>query len=279
MASSAQPLLAVDRTGRKSKCTDETIARYVEGVALYLPPAQAALYAGVHPRTVDLWLQRAASGHGGAFQRFALARREAEAKRAAATMAGIAKAAVDPRHWRAKAWLAEHLGIVEPTAGTRGNEGAAALADREAAIPITDQPARVVIDAEEVEADARDELELVRRRAANLRRRIAQAEQSGGSMAAVAALSRQLTAAEDRAFALAPRGERTDDPAKLDEARFVVELEAHADTMPEAHLAVFARVWLLRHRLVTAPDPEASRRGLLGDGEEPSDPDGEETER
>ena len=273
MASSAQPLLAVDRTGRKSKCTDETIARYVEGVALYLPPAQAALYAGVHPRTVDLWLQRAASGHGGTFQRFAIARREAEAKRAAATMAGIAKAAVDPRHWRAKAWLAEHLGIVEPTAGTRGNEGAAAIADREAAIPLT-EPARVVIDAEEVEADARDELELVRRRAANLRRRIAQAEQGGGSMAAVAALSRQLTAAEDRAFALAPRGERPDDPAKLDEARFVVELEAHADTMPEAHLAVFARVWLLRHRLVTTPDPDAARRGQLTDGE-PEDTDGD----
>jgi hypothetical protein len=270
MGTTSQPLLVADRTGRRSKCTDETIARLVEGVALNLPRYQAALYAGVHPRTVELWLQRAASGHGGVFQRFAVALREAEGKRAATIMASIAKAGSDPKHWRAKAWLAERLGIVDgpmPTDRTSADE----RADTAAAVPVT--VSGDVVDAADL---ASDELEMVRRRAASLRRSIAQAEATGSSQA-VAALRRQLTAAEDRSMLLSRSSNRENDPGGLDEAAFSVELEAHADVMPEAHLAVFARAWLARHRMIAAPDPHAHRRlGAEGFEDTEADDDGED---
>lgn len=148
----------------------------------------------------------------------------------------------EPTHWRAAAWLLDRLDRVGgPVLLPDPDERLSASESEE------ERATRDVIDAEEIAEEPGSEADLLRSRLATLRRRVRLAETSGNA-AAYAALTRQITHAEDRLLALRPDA-AVSDPAALDREAFVDQLHAAAMSMPVRDLGVFVAAWLERHRL------------------------------
>lgn len=223
---------------RWTKLTSEVRERYCEAVRLHLPAYLCAQYAGVSRDALHDWKQRARDGE----EPFATFFREiaaARAEKARVLLGRISRASRDPKQWKAAVWLLEHI-------YSEDAEPVALLAQPGDG----NRPDRHVIDATELDPEA-----LVTEKIARIRESLARAQQDG-SHVAVMHLNREL----DKAIAeLAALRKGRNDPTTKDEASFLADLEAAAESMPHAHLQVFVDVYLKRHRCKVVPDPDAGR--------------------
>lgn len=247
---------ATRKRGRPSRYTPEVHRRLVEGIRLGLTSALAAGYAGIAVSTLDGWRKDARENPRSKYSDLVadLIRAESEA---AAVLAGrvFASSRTD---WKAASWLLERRygyvrGGTAAADSVGGVEGASGLR----------------LDAADVVAGGR--VEILRGLLLTLRRSLDAAIEDR-SHQAVAALTRQLS---ETVRDLAVAASETGDPIEAEaEDAFRDRLEVAAEDLPEAHLRIFAEVWLRRHRLRAEPDHDriridAARYGRVEGSEAP----------
>ncbi|OWK45809.1 hypothetical protein [Fimbriiglobus ruber] len=88
-----------------TKLTPEVRRIIIDGIAAGVPKKYAAMRAGIHSRTLQVWLQRGAKATSGAHHDFLVAVRKALADALARNVAHIQMAAADK--WQAAAWWLE----------------------------------------------------------------------------------------------------------------------------------------------------------------------------